>query len=299
MIKHDKCPLCFSERISLFLRCSDHFLSKEEFPLFKCSSCGFVFLQEYPDEREITRYYDSEDYISHDDNAKGFLNKGYLVARDIMLKRKLKIVEQASGNRNSKILDIGCGTGYFLGTMKKAGWETTGIEPNKKARDYGINNFGLNILPSEKIASLSDGSFDCITMWHVLEHLYDPFRYASEIIRLLKHDGICFVALPNSNSADARYYKEFWSAYDLPRHLWHFNPETFNIFSKKTGFKITKSRILPLDVFYISILSEKYRGSRAPFLKGLLTSGLFMIKSAINKSLGSSLIYYLRKSENQ
>ena len=138
MIIHSICPLCNSGRISLFLKCTDHLVSREIFDLFRCKSCGFVFTREYPDEKSIGKHYESDDYISHDDNAKGFLNRIYLPVRNIMLQKKRRISEKTTGLRKGKILDIGCGTGYFAGTMKIAGWDVTGIEPNGKARDYRI-----------------------------------------------------------------------------------------------------------------------------------------------------------------
>lgn len=294
MISHSICPLCSSGSISLYLRCNDHFLSREEFELFKCSSCGFVFTREYPDGKEMGRYYESDDYISHDDNAKGFMNMIYLFARNIMLRKKLRIVRNATGLVKGRLLDVGCGTGYFAAIMKKYGWEVTGIEPGIKAREFASKMSGINVINPEQISSLQDNSFDTVTMWHVMEHLHDPFKYADEVSRLLKPGGIWITAMPNCMSADAAHYGRFWAAWDVPRHLWHYNPHTLSVFAKKTGFRINKLSTLPLDVFYISILSEKYKGTGFPFLKGTLKGSLFAFQSLSDKEKSSSLIYLLQ-----
>ncbi|MCX6260472.1 MAG: class I SAM-dependent methyltransferase [Bacteroidia bacterium] len=293
MIIHSICPLCSSGKISLYLKCTDYLLSSEEFDLCKCSECGFVFTRQYPDEQNIGRYYESDDYVSHDDKAKGFLNRMYLQARSVMLKKKRKIVEKATGIRKGRILDIGCGTGYFAAAMKKGGWDVTGIEPNVKARDFAARQFALDFISPERISELPSGSFDCITMWHVLEHFHDPFSYAAEIMRLIRPGGVCFCALPNCGSFDAEHYGETWAAYDVPRHLWHFTLETFRVFAEKTGFHITEIRSLPLDVFYISILSEKNKGTKFNFLIGMLKGSLFAFRAQFDKSKSSSLIYIL------
>jgi 2-polyprenyl-3-methyl-5-hydroxy-6-metoxy-1,4-benzoquinol methylase len=269
-------------------------LSKEEFDLFKCKECGFVFTFKYPDEQDISKYYESADYISHDDSAKGFLNLIYLQVRSLMLKKKRRIIEKATGLKKGKILDIGCGTGYFAATMKKGCWDVTGIEPNVKARDFATRHFAIEVISPEDISELPAGIFDCITLWHVMEHFHDPFSYAAEIKRLLRPGGVCFCALPNCSSFDANHYGEYWAAYDVPRHLWHFTPETFRLFAEKMGFHILATRPLPLDVFYISILSEKNKGSKFYFLKGTIKGTLFAFRSLFNKARSSSLIYFLR-----
>jgi len=294
MITHTICPLCSSAKTILYLKCTDHFLSREEFNLCKCSECGFVFTGHYPDEQNIGMYYGSHDYVSHDDKAKGFLNRVYLPARRIMLKRKGRMVEKAAGIRKGRILDIGCGTGHFAATMKQKGWDVTGIEPNIKARNFASGHFGLDVKSPDQISELPSGSFDSITMWHVLEHFHDPFGYAAEIRRLLKPGGLCLCALPNCNSSDAVHYRESWAAYDVPRHLWHFIPETFGVFVEKTGFRITEIRSLPFDVFYISILSERNKGSHLPFIKGIINGSLFAFLSFFDRNKSSSLIYFLR-----
>lgn len=295
MVHHSVCPLCSCEKICLHFNCKDHFISKKDFPIYKCHDCGFLFTQDYPDEAEIGAFYESEEYISHSDTSKGFSNKLYQVARGIMLGRKMVLIEKISHLKKGKILDIGSGTGYFAGTMKREGWQASGIEINEKARNFSITNFGIQADPPDKISDYGSNSFDCITMWHVLEHFHDPNKYISEINRLLKPGGVCVVALPNSSSYDAKYYMQFWAAWDVPRHLWHFEPSTFRIFSEKSRFTLENLKILPLDVFYISLLSERYKGSGMAFFKAMAKALIFSLRSVFYKERSSSVIYILRK----
>jgi SAM-dependent methyltransferase len=296
MVHHNVCPLCFSENILLYFRGTDHFLSREVFDVYKCSACGFEFTQDYPEENGIGRYYESDDYISHSNTSKGFSNKIYRFARNAMLIIKRGIIKNVTGLSSGILLDIGSGTGHFACTMKKAGWRVKGIEINEKARDFSISHFGLEVTGPEQISTLEANSFDCITLWHVLEHFHEPFKYFSDIHRLLKPDGICVIALPNCNSFDSEYYGRFWAAYDVPRHLWHFNPSTFKLFSEKTGFVLENLRNLPLDVFYISILSERYKGSKSAFIPGMLRAIPFALLSLFKVKRSSSVIYILRKT---
>jgi len=297
MVHHDVCPLCSSEKISFFLKCSDHFLTREVFELWHCSSCGFRFTQDYPEESTIAKYYESEDYISHSSAKRNLSEKIYHFARRIMLREKRSLTENLTGLNKGELLDIGCGTGHFAGIMKEAGWEVKGIEINAKARKFAIDNFGLDVASPESISELKDSSFDCITLWHVLEHFHDPFLYSREIFRLLKPGGISIVALPNSSSSDAENYGRFWAAYDVPRHLWHFNPASFSTFSEKGGFSLQEIKALPLDVFYISYLSRKYKGTPAPFLIGIIRALPWAIQSLFKREKSSSLIYILRKPD--
>jgi len=295
MVHHKICPLCQSEEISVKLNCTDFFISHEVFPIAQCQECGFRFTQDYPDEKEIGRYYESEDYISHSNTSKGFSNKLYQLARNFMLQRKKSIIKKATGLKTGILLDIGSGTGHFADKMKRDGWQVKGVEINEKARSFSKDQFGLDISGPEEISTLQTSLFDCITLWHVLEHFHDPFKYASEIGRLLKQGGVCVVALPNSSSFDAEHYGKFWAAYDIPRHLWHFNPATFRRFADKTGFKVEKTLTLPLDVFYISILSEKYSGSVMSFFFGIAVAKMYWFASIFKKERSSSIIYVLRK----
>jgi ubiquinone/menaquinone biosynthesis C-methylase UbiE len=296
MIHHTICPLCSSDKIGLQFTCTDYFVSRSEFGIFNCSECGFLFTQDYPEEDDIARFYESDDYISHSDISKGFSNKLYKIARSIMLAKKRNLIKNITGLRTGFILDIGSGTGYFANTMNKTGWHAEGIEISEKARNFSKSHFSLEVNSADYLPSLKAESFDCITLWHVLEHFHDPFYYISDIYRLLKPGAVCVIALPNSSSYDAKHYNKFWAAWDVPRHLWHFNPSTFRLFSEKSGFRLESIRVLPLDVFYISLLSEKYKSSNSPFIKGFSKAAKFAFLSAFNRSRSSSVIYILHKN---
>ena len=299
MVHHERCPLCDSGMIADHFLCTDHFISRETFTIACCGSCGFMFTQDYPEESDIGRYYESAEYISHSDTSKGLINKIYHLVRQIMLHRKRGIIEKMTGLKKGTLLDVGSGTGHFAALMKEAGWDAKGIEINEKARTFATETFGLEIVSPASIPTLQSNSFDCVTMWHVLEHFHDPQKYIKDILTLLKPGGICTVALPNSSSFDALHYGKFWAAFDIPRHLWHFDPETFSHFAGKNGLIIECYFMLPFDVFYISALSEKYRGSPLPFLKGIAWGCWFAFLTIFNRKRSSSVIYILRKPTDQ
>ncbi len=296
MIHYKTCPLCSSPGLTSWLKCRDHLVTKKEFELVRCDSCGLITTQDPPEEKEMAGYYQADEYISHNPVASGFLSSIYRFAREYMIGKKRKYIKRAGFERGS-LLDIGCGTGHFAASMKKAGWEVTGIEPNDKAREYASSEFGLNVLLPEEINRLSDNSFDCITMWHVMEHFHDPFGYASEVRRLLKPGGMWLVAMPNCGSYDAICYGTNWAAWDVPRHLWHFKPATMKRFADKAGFRITGTGVLPFDVFYISILSERIKGGSFSFIKGLCKGLWFSLRVLSDKSKSSSLYYILKPGE--
>lgn len=295
MVHYYKCPLCFSENTGKYLPITDHFLSKETFDLFKCSDCKFIFTQDHPDEKDAGHYYESKDYLSHNNTSNGFIDILYRLSRNIMLNRKWRTIKQFTGLEKGNLLDIGSGSGHFASFMKEKGWIVKGIEINDNVRKISASRFGLDVISPGQITTLPAGHFDCITLWHVLEHLQDPFKYASEIKRLLRPGGSCIVALPNCQSYDAQYYRDFWAAYDVPRHLWHFTPQTFRKFTEKTGLIFKEIKALSLDVFYISLLSEKYKASKIHFISGMIIGLWFSILSLLRKEASSSLIYLLKK----
>ena len=118
VITHDKCPLCKSEAIKKRFACVDKFATGEQFDIVECTGCGLVFTQKFPDEKEIGRYYESPEYISHSNTSKGFVNRVYHIVRSIMLQSKARKVESLTGRRSGRLLDYGAGTGYFARLMQ-------------------------------------------------------------------------------------------------------------------------------------------------------------------------------------
>lgn len=289
------CPLCGGKHLEHAITCTDHYASGEQFSLYRCEDCGFIFTQDAPVEAEIGRYYETPDYISHSDTHKGLMNRVYHRVRRYMLSRKAKLIKRTSGLSKGSLLDIGTGTGYFSNEMKERGWRVKAIEKNARARAFAKEHFELEVDAEDALAGYADDSFDVITLWHVMEHLEPLNKTWEKLARLLKERGVLIVAVPNPNSYDAGKYKEWWAAYDVPRHLWHFTPSAMQQFGVKHGFKLAEQHPMPFDAFYVSMLTEKYKGSRLAFLKGMWTGLLAWFSSLAKAERSSSMIYVFRK----
>lgn len=287
------CPICRGVHLAPLFETVDHFASGEKFDIFQCDSCGFRFTQNFPDQRDMGKYYESDEYVSHSNTKKGVVHHIYHIARSVMLKKKRAIVEQATKLTTGRILDIGCGTGFFLNEMQTNKWVCEGVEVSTHAAKYARENFGLNIHTSLNQIDTKD-QFDVITLWHVLEHLQNLPETFAQLRMLLKPDGVLVVALPNCTSYDAEIYQNDWAAYDVPRHLWHFSPDTFNHLVNREGFLITNLAPMPLDAYYVSMLSEKNLGRKFSFARGLATGTKALLSSIGNPKKSSSIIYLLK-----
>lgn len=281
------------------LTCVDHYASGEAFYLCRCSACGFLFTQDFPAEAEIGRYYETPDYISHSDTRKGLVNTLYHWVRTVMLGRKARLVMNEAHRRRGRLLDIGTGTGYFAHAMDERGWRVDAIEKNAQARAFAKEHFGLEVLPDGAWASLQEGAYDVITLWHVMEHLEHLNDTWERLYRLLSPKGVLIVAVPNCSSFDAHKYGGQWAAYDVPRHLWHFTPGTMQQFGAKHGFILAERHPMPFDAFYVSMLTEKYMHHNLPFVRGLLTGTLAWFSALVRKDRSSSLIYVFRKKQSR
>lgn len=294
-IIHNSCPFCHSNDIIKSISLTDHKISKSIFSIADCNSCKLRFTQDPPIESECAPFYDSPRYISHSDNTDGLINRLYHTVRSTMLRKKLALIQNLTSKK--KILDIGSGTGYFLNTMKIAGYQTAGIEINEKARDFSRKNFSLDVYPPEDFSeSKLQGKFDIASMWHVLEHIYEPKKYLNQIHSYLEEDAFLIIAVPNYTSADASVYKEYWAGYDVPRHLWHFSPITLKNLVENSGFKLIKLSRLPFDSFYVSMLSESYKQSVLASIRGAFIGLISWAASLFNIQSTSSIIYIFQKS---
>jgi 2-polyprenyl-3-methyl-5-hydroxy-6-metoxy-1,4-benzoquinol methylase len=213
---------------------------------------------------DLPRYYESEDYISHTDGKRSLFEKVYQIVKGIALRKKLNLINSIS--EKGKLLDIGAGTGDFLTVARKDNWNVTGIEPNEKAKSIAEKK-GVSF--ADDVKTLDNNSFDVITMWHVLEHVPNLEEYISELKRLIKPNGIIIIAVPNFKSFDANYYKEYWAAFDVPRHLWHFSKTAIQKLFAKQDLKLVDVLPMRFDSYYVSLLSEKYKNGKMNFLHAI------------------------------
>ncbi len=296
IVHYDKCPACGSARINPLLTAKDHTVSGEDFVIWQCADCTLRFTQDVPDAVQIGLYYQSEDYISHTDTAKGLVNATYQKVRRITLAQKAAMIVSATGKEKGKLLDVGCGTGAFLAAMKEKGWEVTGIEPDPGAREVARKTHQLEPLVAGEFYNLPAESFDAITLWHVLEHVHELHRYMEQLKTLLKNDGRLFIAVPNYTSTDANIYGGFWAAYDVPRHLYHFSPVALEKLAGMHGLKLQDKKPMWFDSFYISLLSSKYMKGKTSFFGSLISGSRSNAVALVNKDRCSSLTYVFEKS---
>ncbi len=240
--------------------------------------------------KDLNRYYESDKYISHQLRNKSLISILYSFARKIMLRYKFKHLEPFV-KPSGKLLDIGCGSGDFLSFMIKKNFDVFGVENNNTAFEICVKK-KLKVYNS--IEDLPDKAFDFISLWHVLEHLSKPEDVIVKIHNLLNSNGVLVVAVPNFSSHDRFHYQNNWAALDVPRHRWHFTPEGLEEMLSNAGFELLKKSPLWLDVFYISFLSEKFKGNNLAFLRGAIKGSYFTLRSIFSKKY-SSISFVFKK----
>lgn len=286
----DNCPVCQKTEFRNRLVVEDYTVSHESFAIVQCAGCGFQFTNPRPTASEIGKYYESDAYVSHNSTAGGLVNQAYKLARVFTMRRKVKLLNKLAPRRG-KLLDYGCGTGHFLSAAKSAGWQVSGFEPNARARAEASTRLEQPV-GEEVLEALPAGSFDAITLWHVLEHVHTLNETLAQLVSLLKPDGVLLIAVPNVESLDAQHYREQWAAYDVPRHLYHFAPKSMAQLLKKHKMAIRQTLPMPLDAYYVSMLSEKNLGERSGGLAAVLKAGYKSNQyAAQHEGQYSSLLY--------
>lgn len=288
----EQCPICNKEDFKNLMVVKDNLVSKESFVIVQCKNCGFRFTNPRPDEASIGRYYESETYISHTNNSGGITDKAYKLVRTYTLKQKVDLVNRFAAK--GEILDYGCGTGNFLAACQENGWNVNGYEPNILAREQAQIMINKPISDSN-LNDFSDSYFEVITLWHVLEHVHTLNETFKKLTQLLKLEGIIVIAVPNADSYDAQTYQENWAAYDVPRHLYHFNQATMKRFFKKHKLELLATLPMKFDAYYVSLLSEKYKNSGGEIVKSVLNGYKSNSYASKNANDYSSLIYVGKK----
>jgi SAM-dependent methyltransferase len=274
-----------------YIDTEDFLVTGEEFSLVRNKEYGFLETRPHPESKDLAKYYQSEDYISHTDSKKGALAFLYQMVKSYSLVKKVRLISKLNSGKGS-LLDIGAGTGEFLRVAQRKGWVISGVEPNEGARNFACKK---NITLDESIAVLEGRTFDVVTLWHVLEHMTDLQNTIQKIQQLVKTGGTLVVAVPNFNSFDAKHYKNYWAAFDVPRHLWHFSQDAMRkIFSSE--LQLVKTKPLIFDSFYVSLLSEKYKSGNLFSIKAFFIGLLSNLMAWRNKEY-SSLIYCYKKTK--
>ncbi|WP_235923438.1 class I SAM-dependent methyltransferase [Psychroflexus aurantiacus] len=268
------------------LNIKDEAYTQEEFSL-KPDKNGV--LQTSPKPSGLSKYYEFGGYISHRSEPKTLIHNIYNLVKNQMFKTKFKCLTSYS-NAIETVLDFGCGTGEFVTYLKKKGVAAEGIEPTslayQKARQKNIQVY--------KSLSETKSNYDAITLFHVLEHVDDYETTIEELVLKLNTKGLLLIAVPNYKSYDANYYKEKWAAWDVPRHLWHFNRTNIKELAQRHNLELIKITPMPFDAFYISMVSESYKSNSK--LKGILTGLISNLKAMSTKEYSSNLFLLQKKA---
>lgn len=281
------CNLCGEDNTRLVFKIDDsHLKENKTFDLVQCNNCGLIYLNPRPTRQEINRYYPNEEYYSYSQLEKEESQKKDIIIRlkalfreaviynyygkfqDLSWIQKLKnkilsfpgryrFGMAPSFIKKGKILDVGCGDGLFLYSLRKLGWQTLGVEINKaasqKARERGLDVLNCDLLE----ADLDNDFFDVVRMWSVLEHLHNPAQTLAEIYRILKPGGTLIVQVPNFNSLASRLFKENWSGLDVPRHLYQFSSHTLKRIIERNKLIVKKIYCSSVGTIVFSLRIEK------------------------------------------
>lgn len=272
-----------------YLVVKDYSVSKELFSLLYNKEYDLLKTHPFPNLDLLPKYYESEDYISHTDGQRSFFEKLYHFVKKRAIQNKVNLINSYHKNKGT-LLDVGCGTGDFIVEAKKQGWNAIGFEPNPTAKQLATTK---NVLTIDDLFALTPHSFDVITLWHVLEHVPNLEAYIQNLKRILKPDGTLIVAVPNYKSFDAVYYKKYWAAYDVPRHLWHFSKISIKRLFSDVEMKLECVLPMRFDSFYVSMLSEKHKTGKLNFIKAFVIGFRSNVVGLVKKEY-SSHIYVLK-----
>ncbi|HVT96787.1 MAG TPA: class I SAM-dependent methyltransferase, partial [Acidobacteriaceae bacterium] len=193
-----------------------------------CPSCSHVWLFDPPPPEQMMQFYDPTYHQAVTRSGEGDA---------VRWGRLLKAIGQYK--TRGAVLDIGCSSGGFLTHLKDRGWELAGIELNPEAAERARQNTGGQIMTGDiDSVEFPPGSFDVITCYDVLEHLYEPRMVFQKVARWLKPGGIFYIFVPNVLSWEARMFQSFWYPLDLPRHLHFFSPASLTALSGSAGLRI-------------------------------------------------------------
>jgi len=224
----EPCVICGQAGGRELLRAPDRLHGRrEEYTVMRCSDCSLVWLSHPPQPEEMDLHYT-------DAYHKLISAAGENSAR--RWRDRLQTVKQHK--QSGTMLDLGCSSGGFLGFFRSDSWKLYGIEMSADCAKRAEKRTGADVFVGDILdAPFPPQSFDVITCFDVLEHLYEPRRVMDKVAEWLKPEGIFYVQVPNIDSAEARVFRTYWHGLELPRHLFHYSPTSLRNLAKATGFR--------------------------------------------------------------
>ncbi|MFN5208399.1 MAG: class I SAM-dependent methyltransferase [Bacteroidota bacterium] len=286
------CPICKKPERRTHLTVEDCLVSHESFALSECIPCGFVYTSPRPPEEEIGKYYQSNEYVSHNDTGKGIIHFLYQKVKSITLRQKYRLLKSLHTNASISLLDYGCGTGSFAAYVGGKGHAVSGLEPDAGARSIAAGKIETVYKSLAEIPSSE--SFSVISLWHVLEHVHLLDSTVSQLVGRLGEGGIMVIALPNRSSHDAKALGKWWAAYDVPRHLYHFSKKDICALLKQHGMISIGEKPMWFDAFYVGMLSYRNKGASFPVLRGFWMGLISNLRTFLTGEC-SSMIYIFKK----
>jgi SAM-dependent methyltransferase len=222
------CPVCGRAGAQELLQGPDRFHGRQEkYKLLRCPGCSLVWLSHPPKPEEMDLHYTDAYHklISAAGDDATFRWKD----------RKAALIQY---KQSGALLDLGCSSGSFLEFMRSKSWKLHGIEMSAEGARTAAERSEAQVFVGNILdAPFTGESFDAITCFDVLEHLYEPRGVMARVGEWLKPGGIFYVLVPNIDSAEARVFGSYWHGLELPRHLFHYSPASLKFLAESAGLK--------------------------------------------------------------
>jgi SAM-dependent methyltransferase len=215
-------------------------MEQDSWKVYRCTSCRLGFLDPRPTKQYMAQLYRREYFAEQydegvDPDSQEFRKWLGLLDHRVRFFRHKK--------NKGKLLDIGCGNGYFMGLCESKGYEVQGVDISAWAAKYATERLGFKVTVGEiEDVNMPTYSFDIITMWHFLEHTRNPLKVVKKAKTWLKRDGILIIEVPNYDGTDARKTWQDWVGWQLPYHLYHFTPQALTRLLRGSGFHVVKTK---------------------------------------------------------
>jgi SAM-dependent methyltransferase len=222
------CPICGGKGAREWLQGPDRFHGrKEKYTLLRCPACSLVWLSNPPKPEEM--------YLHYTDAYHKLISAAGANSPVRWRERKAALVPH---KQSGALLDLGCSSGSFLEFIRDQSWKLYGIEMSAECARTAEARTGAHVFVGDVLnAPFPPESFDVITCFDVLEHLYEPHKVMKRLSEWLKPGGIFYVLVPNVDSAEGRVFGSYWHGLELPRHLFHYSPASLKFLAESVGLR--------------------------------------------------------------